>query len=124
MKKKFLLFTLLLFFFVQSFAVVTLNLVGEWKAETISGHVEDGDRFTSGKIASYVITEQNDYAFKGYKLIDTVYEKGMKENFSGVISYDGKKLYFAEHHDGYAFADVVTDDLLYFYYLEAKEAND
>jgi hypothetical protein len=109
------------FFVVQSLAFMNLDLVGEWRSETQCAHFKDGDKFVSGTIGSYFITEQQGHAFKGYKLIDTIYETNMKESFSGVISYDGKKLYFAEHKDGYAIADVVTADLVYFYYLESEE---
>ncbi|HOO31632.1 MAG TPA: hypothetical protein PK466_00085 [Thermotogota bacterium] len=122
MKKAFVIVLFLSLFVLQIFAIVDLNLVGEWKREVVAGHSESGGMTVPGNIGSFVITEQNGLSFCGYKLIDTPNVKGLKEDFSGVIAYDGKKLYIAEHHDGYFFVDVVTEDLMYGYYLEANEA--
>lgn len=122
MKKQIFMIILLIVTASMSFAFLNLDLVGEWKPETIGLHFKGEEEQPKGATGRYFITEQNGHAFTGYKLIKTKHNDNHKEYFSGVISYDGKRLFFAEHIDGYAFADVVTEDLIYYYHLEDKDA--
>ncbi len=94
------------------------NLVGEWKTETIAGYVKEKDRMGKGQSGTFVITEQHGHVFTGYKKVKTLYTDEHKEDLSGVISKDGKKLYIAEHEDGYAFADIIDANTIHLYYLE------
>src|SRR6056297_3910548 len=97
------------------------NLVGEWQTETIAKHVKERDYLGKGSIGTLMITQQHGHVFTGHKLTKTVHTDEYKESFSGVISKDGKKLYLAEHSDGYAFADVIDENTIHLYYLEAGD---
>jgi hypothetical protein len=94
------------------------NLLGEWQSETIGSYVKEKNHLGKGQTGLFVITEQHGHVFTGYKNVKTLYTDEHKEEFSGVISKDGKKLYIAEHNDGYAFADIIDANTIHLYYLE------
>lgn len=97
------------------------NLVGEWQTETIAKHVQERDYMGKGSTGIIIITEQHGHVFTGHKLSKTSSSDEYKEVFSGVISQDGKKLYLAEHSDGYAFADIIDQNTIHLYYLESGD---
>jgi len=97
------------------------NLVGEWHSETMTSYVKEKNSFGKGNTGTFVISEQHGHVFSGYKVLKTRYSDEHKEDISGVISKDGKKVYFAEHDDGYAFADIIDTNTIHLYYLEDGE---
>ena len=97
------------------------DLVGKWESVTHAAYVKEMDRMGKGQTGTFIITEQHGHVFTGYKLVKTLYTEEHREEFSGVISKDGQKLYIAEHNDGYAFADIADANTIHLYYLEDSE---
>ena len=95
------------------------ELVGTWawNGEDLDGHsLKNGFDSTA---SSWVlnVTEQDGRSFAGYKEI--VYNGTTKyENFSGVVSYDGTKLYLTDHDEGFNIVDVISPDEIELIYLD------
>ena len=87
----------------------------------MTSYVKEKNSFGKGNTGTFVISEQHGHVFSGYKVLKTRYSDEHKEDISGVISKDGKKVYFAEHDDGYAFADIIDTNTIHLYYLEDSE---
>jgi len=98
------------------------DLRGEWSFELIGGHIENLDDFIKGSNGKYVITEQNGHVFKGEKVLNKINGETVNEGFSGTISFDGRKIYIAEHDDGYCFGQLLESREIYLNYLEDDEA--
>ena len=74
------------------------NLVGVWTGTTV-GHTENYG-YREQVTARYNITEQKGQSFTGYKAYVMGDGKEGHEYLSGVISFDGKSIYMADHDDG------------------------
>ena len=74
------------------------NIVGVWTGTTI-GHTENYG-YREQVTARYNITEQKGQSFTGYKAYVMGDGKEGHEYMSGVISFDGKSIYMADHDDG------------------------
>ncbi|MFA4876874.1 MAG: hypothetical protein WC586_05635 [Methanoregula sp.] len=93
------------------------GLVGVWKTTgAATGHQKESG-FYIANTTQFTIKEQQGQAFFGTK---DYQESGMPkyENISGVISDDGKKIYIAEHKEGYFFGEIVGPDEIALVYLQ------
>lgn len=97
-------------------ALAEPNLVGTWQGPLTMHAKERGLVSVDGQKNEFVIKRQQDGAFWGVKSWNLGSAK--EESFSGVISPDGKRFYFAEHEDGIAFGEIVNEDVIVVYYLE------
>jgi len=95
-----------------SFAAGAPELRGTWRGDTklyISGQFQDG------KVA-YVINEQKDQVFAGYKMWFTKNGVLAKEKFAGI--YDGGEIMIAESIDGMGFGYLTGRQNMTIKYLE------
>jgi len=93
------------------------DLVGKWQGPMTMHSLERGFVSSDGSVAMLVIEEQRDGAFCGEQVL-TLNGKTRKEKFSGVLSPDGKKVYFTGHDDGYYIGEISGPDEMVVYYLE------
>ncbi len=78
------------------------------------------DSYLRTQKQTITITEQNLMLVKGTKsYYDVAKKQNFSEDFNGVVTADGKKIYIAEKEDGYNFIDIVDQDTLIAYYVEA-----
>lgn len=93
------------------------NLVGVWTTTGAAiGHKKDSG-FYIANTTRFNITEQQGQAFFG----TTDYKKNgiaNSENISGVFSDDGKKIYVAEHEEGYLFGEIIGPNEIAIVYLQ------
>ncbi len=91
------------------------DLVGRWSGLT-TGQVQ-GDGFFSHNSGVYTITEQQGYAFAGYKEYLRPDGNTYYENFSGAIASDGAVI-FADSVKGYSIGRVTGPDSMELLYGE------
>ncbi len=113
----FSIFVIVMVFAATACMAADPGLVGEWQGPVTLHSAERGFSSTDGSIGIISILEQKDGAFHGEKTW-TRNGKSRTEKFSGVISPDGKRIYFAGHDDGYFFGEILGPDEIVVYYLE------
>ncbi|QJB55755.1 hypothetical protein [Pseudodesulfovibrio sp. zrk46] len=116
--KKMLLIALVMFAFSASACLAgEINLVGTWQGDMSLHNEHTGFVYKKDNSTKLIIEKEENGAFYG-KREWTRNGTDYVEGFSGVMSPDGRRLYFAGHDDGYFFADVLGFDELTVYYLE------
>lgn len=96
------------------------DIVGAWQGKVEIHRADKGFQENSNHL-QFIIKEQKGHAFHGSKEWTDVAGGHYSETFSGVFSADGKRLYIAEHEDGFMTGDVVSQDRIYLYYLEGGD---
>jgi len=95
------------------------NLLGNWEGNALMHRKDAG--FKEGEApCTFVVKEQEGRVFYGEKIWFVDGEE-KKEEFSGVISIDNKHIYLAGHIDGFTIGDIVSEDEIVIYYVEAGE---
>lgn len=81
--------------------------------------IKDQSQFLGLKKQNFTITEQNMMMIRGQKTyFDMIEQKSLTEDFSGVITSDGKRILIAEKEDGFMEVDILGDGRLVAYYTE------
>ncbi|HPE41360.1 MAG TPA: hypothetical protein PLI77_09775 [Bacteroidales bacterium] len=123
MKRLFLSLSLLLIVSTMIFSV-TFDLTGTWVASFERHEMDEGFLTAYDGRVIFVFERQEGHIFTGYKqFIDHSNDyESVKEPFSGLIDFTGKKLYCAEHTDGYLFGDIISENEITMYYVDSEES--
>ena len=121
MKKLSLLFVFVILLSVSCSQDYSYDLVGTWKVK-VEMYSADHGWIQNVHEEGFVITEQKDHVFKGYKeYLSKIDDKKHKENFSGSVSVYGDIL-IAEHIDGILIGELKDRNHMVLQYAESGES--